>query len=122
MANAIVKENTTGTGLMKRLKSTLTAKPESSSQVLAIDYPQEGEQVHEGEYSIRISAKPEAEVEISINNGEWQPCRASVGYWWFDWQPVETTRCELVTRARIGKGRWKKSEARSCRIVNSDQP
>jgi hypothetical protein len=121
----VKKKATITHGLMKKIKKTLkfdsTISDTPQAEIL-IDYPMEGEQVHEGSYAIRISTEPNAEVEISINNGEWQPCRESLGYWWFDWQPLVGARCKLVARSRVGKGRWKKSAPRSCQIVNSDAP
>lgn len=59
------------------------------------------------EYTFRVAA-PEAadEVDVSINQGPWQPCRRAVGYWWFDWSGFEPGEHEVVSRARAKKGRW----------------
>jgi hypothetical protein len=82
-----------------------------------IDFPVEGEQMQEGPYAVRISAEVGCEVEVSINNGEWQPCREAVGYWWCDWEPFGARRCKLTARARCGSGRWTKSVTRTCQIT-----
>lgn len=84
---------------------------------LLIDFPREGEQVRPGHYAVRIAAGGARRVEVAINGGEWQACRSSVGYFWYDWRPEEPGRQELVARARSGKGRARKAEVRSCRIV-----
>ncbi len=123
MTKLNVKEQTTREyGLMKKIKKPLKSSSPKSEGNLLIDYPTEGEKIQEGSYAIRISTDPNSEVEISINNGEWRPCRESIGYWWFDWKPMNVARCKLAARSRVGKGRWKKSDARSCEIIDSNQP
>ncbi len=119
MAHIIEKNTTGGPGLMKRMKKTLALKPDSNKFEcrLSIDFPQEKEKVREGSYSVRISSDPNSDVEISINDGPWEPCRESVGHWWFDWSPKSVARCKLVARSRVGQGRWKKSNIRSCEII-----
>lgn len=54
-----------------------------------IDYPQAGEPVLPGHYSIRITASEAAKAEISLDNSPWQPCRQDSGYWWYDWTGFE---------------------------------
>ncbi|MDR0485356.1 MAG: hypothetical protein LBH29_01365, partial [Elusimicrobiota bacterium] len=52
---------------------------------LCIDYPVESEQISASHhYALRIGASNDGYVEISFNGGEWNPCRYSAGYWWFD--------------------------------------
>lgn len=126
MTDLNVKERTkTGNGLMKKIKKTLkfdSTEPAAPQVDLMIDYPLEGEKIRKGSYAIRISAPPNSDVEISINNGEWQPCRESIGYWWFDWTPMGDAPCKLAVRSRMGTEKWKNSAVRSCEIVDSDQP
>lgn len=50
-----------------------------------IDYPLEAENISSSHYAIRIGASPDGYVELSFNDGEWNPCRYGGGYWWFDW-------------------------------------
>ncbi|MDR1195628.1 MAG: hypothetical protein LBL00_04025 [Endomicrobium sp.] len=52
---------------------------------IIIDHPIEMETIYGNHYAIRVGASPDGYVEISFNNGEWQPCRYDAGYWWFDW-------------------------------------
>jgi len=106
----------------KRSTNPLAKNKEASSVAPSIDFPQEGETVKEGLYAIRISAPDNVEVEVCIDNGDWQPCRFSAGYWWFDWNPVNTGRCKVAARSRAGNDPWKESSARSCLVTNSDFP
>ncbi len=102
------------------LAITKVLKPkesEDASATIAIDYPREEELVIPGHYAVRISAHPQAQVEISINEGDWLGCRHAVGYYWFDWEPSKAGEVTLVARQKIGKGRAKKSDTRFCRIV-----
>jgi hypothetical protein len=59
--------------------------PAASDSYVLIDHPANGEIISGLHYAIRIGASDNGSVELSFNNGEWQPCRASAGYWWFDW-------------------------------------
>ena len=85
---------------------------------VAVDYPLEEEQVRRDHYAVRISAPDATEAEISINERPWQPCRESAGFRWFDWYPESTGEHRLAARARVGKGRWAKSEIRTCLVVD----
>jgi hypothetical protein len=100
----------------KRTNSQAIQEPTGAADI-AIDFPREEELVNPGHYAIRISGVPNAEVQISINNGEWQGCRASIGHYWFDWAPAKAGEVVINARQRVGKGRWKSSDQRFCRIV-----
>lgn len=105
-----------------RPKKSVTPVVEERGQVstqpeVSVDYPQEGEKIMPGHYAVRVSAVPGAQVEISVDGGPDQPCRPSVGYYWFDWSPTQPGRVTFSARYRIGKGRWKKSEPRSCTVI-----
>jgi hypothetical protein len=53
---------------------------------LVVDYPKEGEIVTSDHYALRVGAGVRLRnVEISINGGDWHRCRASEGFWWYDW-------------------------------------
>ncbi len=101
---------------VKKSKDVLEPAPLSDSDI-HIDFPREEELIIPGHYAIRISGVPEAQVEISINDGEWVGCRTAVGYYWFDWEPAVAGEVTLVVRQKVGKGRAKKSEQRFCRVV-----
>ena len=76
---------------------------QDSSYVL-IDHPSNGETVCGLHYAIRIGSSEHGSVEISFNSGEWQPCRASAGYWWFDWGYYTPGTYKIVARLRNGAG------------------
>ncbi len=102
-------------------KKPTAAAPKSSESVLdvVIDYPQEGELVVPGHYAIRISAKPEFDIEISTDGKVWFATRPSVGFHWFDWTPEKPGRVVLSLRAKSGKGRWKDVTERECIILDN---
>ena len=79
----------------------------------SIDYPQAGEKVSPGHYSIRISGC-QGECQAAIDDGEWQACRTSDGYCWYDWQPQEAGRHRITVRARSGS-KWLKTQ-RTCDV------
>ena len=113
---------------MRRIKKTASAADSGSTAPSpapfrpTVDYPREGERLGEGYYTVRISAPANAEAEIRIDNGDWQKCRESSGYWWFDWVPLTSHRCKIEARARVGKGRWIDSDPRVCRVGNLEMP
>lgn len=66
-----------------------------------IDYPQEGETVQPGSYTIRIGTTPMAvSAEISIDGGPWLPCREAAGYFWYDWGGYESGPHQISVRAQ----------------------
>lgn len=73
---------------------------------IALDHPQRGEKVTSPQYTFRVGALGDIErVEISINQGPWQVCRYSVGYWWYDWSGYAAGRYQAVARAQTRDGR-----------------
>lgn len=61
--------------------------PEDGTAAIAIEYPQEEETVDTAEsifFKIKTNV-PVSQVEISIDDNDWLPCRESGGYWWFAW-------------------------------------
>ena len=57
-----------------------------SMNTVIIDYPQEDEVITSQHYTFRMSAAISAvQVDVSIDGGNWQPCRKSQDHWWFDW-------------------------------------
>lgn len=97
----------------------MSTRAEKSDLSIHVDYPLEEELVMPGHYAIRIGSDSEAEVEVSINDSEWQTCRWSVGYHWYDWWPTQAGDINIVLRFRTGKGRWKKTDRRRCRVIGS---
>ncbi len=104
--------------LEKAPKAAKAAKAPKTPEVL-LDYPQAGETVAPGHYAIRVSAKPERAVEVSIDGGDWLPCREAAGFYWYDWTPSASGEARIVARAKNGGPRAKRSEER--RVVVSAQ-
>ena len=50
-------------------------------------------------YTFRISAPDAAGVAVSVDDGEWSPCRFSIGYWWHDWSDYESGSHQVRARA-----------------------
>ena len=78
---------------------------------VSIDYPQEGEAVRSGHYSIRLTAAGASAAQVRFGGGDWRDCREAVGHYWLDWAP-RAGEARLEARARSGKGRWAASSAR----------
>jgi hypothetical protein len=89
-----------------------------SGSYIVIDYPTEGEVVSGLAYSIRVGASGNGSVEVSINGGDWAPCRHSVGYWWFDWGYYMRGSYEITARMVNSRGKAiKRSAVRKCTVV-----
>lgn len=68
---------------------------------LVLDYPQAAETVLSRQYTLRLSAPEGApSVEVSIDGGEWRPCRFAVGHWWYDWENYTEGSHQLRARAK----------------------
>ncbi|HCE97094.1 MAG TPA: hypothetical protein DER10_01205 [Elusimicrobia bacterium] len=83
-----------------------------TSEVRAVlDHPQQGEKITAPRYTFRIGAVGAIErVELSLNEGPWQPCRNSVGYWWYDWADYAAGRYQAAVRAQTKDGQVFTSE------------
>lgn len=90
---------------------------EAPLKTVGLDYPYPGELIARGQtYSFRITAPSDArEVRLSIDDGEWKPCRKDDGHWWFDWtaegdgahiavsRVIEADGSMIVTQPRLFK-------------------
>lgn len=84
---------------------------------LIVDHPIDMETIYGNHYAIRIGASADGYVEISFNNGEWQPCRYDAGYWWFDWTYFSPGHYEIKTRLVDTNGNSiLETSPRKCRI------
>jgi len=101
---------------MATLSDILSGKirTQERSGKLNIDYPQAGEKVQRGHYSIRISAEG-AQCQVAVDNGSWKDCRVADGYSWHDWTPEKPGAHRIAVRARSGN-KWVKAE-RVCSVV-----
>jgi len=107
---------------LKRKKKT--AAPENASAIktcevcVAMDYPQQGEKITAPYYTFRVGATGDPErVEVSIDQGPWQSCRQSAGYWWYDWSGYTSGRYQAVAKAWARDGRVVTSEPRDFQVA-----
>ncbi|MDE2292245.1 MAG: hypothetical protein KGL53_09195 [Elusimicrobia bacterium] len=85
-------------------KHSQAVKPE-------LDFPKQGERVDWPQYTLRVSA-PEGttNVEVAIDQGDWQPCRQANGHWWFDWSGYQGGEHEAIARMETRPGRFALSD------------
>lgn len=70
-----------------------------------VQCPAAGEEISGEAYSFHIAAAPGTlGVEISIDEGEWRPCREALGLWWYDWTGFEKGGHQVAARAFVGEG------------------
>jgi hypothetical protein len=51
---------------------------------VSLDFPKEDEEIHGGTCTFLVTTHPAAaEVELSVNQGPWQPCVPDEGCWFF---------------------------------------
>ncbi len=80
--------------------------PTPTACMLSVDFPRQNEAVTSERYSIRITAPADCkEVDISIDQGAWRPCRKDGGHWWYDWAGYETGEHEIIARLETPEGR-----------------
>lgn len=95
-----------GHNMAKRSNVVRTAIPPQATQsgpAVRVLYPKEGEVITSPTYTFHIGAIPEANnVEVSIDQGDWKPCRQALGLWWYDWADYEPGYHVLLARTRIG--------------------
>jgi len=101
-------------GIAKMIKTIRRNKNTSSGTAAvtepgaraALDYPQQGEEISAPQYAFRAGTVGAVErVELSINQGPWQPCRYSVGYWWYDWSGYAPGRYQVEVKAFLKNGK-----------------
>jgi len=100
------------TKLIKKLRREAGEQEAEKGAQVAIDFPQQGERIVSPDYTFRIGAKTAGAVEISIDGGEWRPCREAEGYWWYDWSGYEPGKHKAVARVHPENGREIPSETR----------
>jgi len=108
-----VRRNELLSKIIPGLNHTGEEKPAVQQSKLSIDYPQAGEKVARGQYAIRISGC-EGECQVAINDDEWQSCRSTDGYSWYDWSPTDAGRHRVSARVRSGN-KWFKVQ-RTCEV------
>ena len=84
----------------------LAAPARDAGGRVTLDYPVNAEKITAPGYTLRAGTVGDAErVEISIDQGDWRPCRYSVGYWWYDWGGYAEGRHRAEVRACLKNGR-----------------
>lgn len=98
-----------GAGIKHNVKTTISA----GRPAVQIKCPREGEEIAQPSYTFQLAAKPGTEgVEVSIDQGEWLPCREALGLWWYDWSGFDKGEHELAARARRSDGIAPRSSTR----------
>lgn len=73
--------------------------------VVAIEYPRHDETITSDAYTFRITAMPGVRsVEVSVNDGAWQPCRQAGGAWWYDWSGYGPGEHGVASRVELADG------------------
>ncbi|HVA67040.1 MAG TPA: hypothetical protein VNK24_08980 [Elusimicrobiota bacterium] len=109
-------------GAVETVKTTRkTARTRAASKKavdeVRVDYPQDAEIVVSTHYTYRINAAPDAaKVEVSVNGGDWRPCRESLGLWWFDWHGYKPGSHVITARAEKKSGKFAVSTPRHFKV------
>ena len=100
------------TRLIRAIVKKKTAAPETGDAVknggvcAVLDHPQQGQKITAPQYTFRVGATGPIELAaISINQGPWQPCRNSSGYWWYDWSGYTEGRYQAEVKVQTKDGR-----------------
>ena len=81
------------------------AKMVRTLAALRVECPSEGAVIAQPSYTFHLAATPgTGGVEISIDRGEWMPCREALGLWWYDWSGYEVGEHEVSARTTMGDG------------------
>ncbi|MFI5346059.1 MAG: hypothetical protein ACHQ51_06765 [Elusimicrobiota bacterium] len=82
-----------------------SARVARSRPALRIECPCEGETISRPAFTFHIAAMSGAQgVDVSIDAGEWLPCREALGLWWYDWSGYESGAHVLLARTRMADG------------------
>lgn len=85
----------------------VTVEKPSVRTMLAVDFPRQGERIASREYTLRVSAPEDIKrMDVSIDQGDWLPCRKSAGYWWYDWSGYDSGEHEILARIETSDGKF----------------
>jgi hypothetical protein len=74
-------------------------------RLVSLDFPREGEEISGSTYTFRVTTHPAAEeVELSLNQGPWQPCVRDEGCWWCGCTGLEPGQQRARARMRTKEG------------------
>jgi len=99
----------------KRGGSAVAERPQMllKSPAVSVSYPNEMEIISNLNYTLQIAVgEPAQAVELSIDQGDWRPCREGLGLWWYDWSGYDSGEHEAVARLRRPDGTTILSEPR----------
>ncbi len=82
---------------------------------VVVDFPEDNEIISHCDYTVKIGASNGDCVEVSVDGGNWFPCRRAEGYWWFDWLNYPEGFHKIEARLRIKNRTVKNSIVRKCR-------
>jgi len=98
----------------------IAAAVKAAGSCVVLDHPQQGEKITAPAYTFRIGTSGDiTQVEISIDQGPWQTCRHSVGYWWYDWSSYLVGRHQAVARAKAKDGQMITLEPRKFQVMKN---
>ena len=101
MKNACISQSDDMKGCIDQeiaMRKTQGLRAPAVATGITVDYPRERELVISSDYTFRIEAKGARQVEISIDDNAWQPCRQADGYWWYDWKGYMSGQHQAVAR------------------------
>ncbi len=92
---------------MRKHRSNPPAVLERQAPALEIEiaYPTEDEVIGQPWYTLQVVSPGARGVEVSIDGGNWNPCRESLGLWWFDWSGFSSGAHEVRARRISGDER-----------------
>ncbi len=100
-----------------RRRAKSTEKSEKVARRLDFDYPQRRDVILSKEYTFRLGAQAQLKgVEISVDEGPWEPCRQAVGYWWYDWAGYAPGDHQAVARGITPEGKWVSTPPRQFQV------
>ena len=91
------------------------SRKQKTTDYVVVDHPKENETIGHPYYTIRIGTSGNGNVQVSIDGGDWNHCRHSEGFWWFDWANYPLGSHKIIARICDYNGKLiKKSKLRKC--------
>jgi hypothetical protein len=84
-------------------KPVVPARVKQSLPAVRVVCPSEDEVIAPPSYTFKIAATPWVDsMEVSIDQGDWMPCREALGFWWYDWSGFDKGEHEVMARSCTG--------------------
>ena len=104
------------------MSATMTKK-RLLTQKVTTDYPRQNDKISSVCYTIRLSAPQGVKkAEVSIDQGDWLPCREAIGHWWYDWSGYSDGEHEVVARITLQDGNVIRSEPCEFFVIPQPKP